>query len=132
MLRIRLQRKGRTKVATYRIIVAEHARSAKKGHAVEELGSYDPRTKNRVLNADRVKYWISKGAQPSDTMHNMLVSAGVISGKKINVLPKKTVAKKEEEVSAQAVPAAASAAEIPAQAPTETPTETPTEEAPQA
>lgn len=127
MLRIRLQRKGRTKVATYRIIVAEHTRSAKKGNAVEELGSYDPRTKARILNADRVKYWISKGAQPSGTMHNMLVSAGVISGKKVNVLPKKTVAKKEEEAAAPAAeaPVAASAAE-------EAPAETPAEEAPQA
>jgi small subunit ribosomal protein S16 len=41
----------------------------------------------RTLKADRIKYWISVGAQPSDTMHNMLISEGITTGKKINVLP---------------------------------------------
>ena len=139
MLKIRLQRIGRINSPSYRIIVTEHARGPKTGNFVEKLGSYNPRTKERTINADRVKYWMSVGAQPSDTMHNMLVTAGVIDAKKINVNPKKTVAKVEEPV--VEAPKAAPVAEAPkaeaAPAPVveETPAEevtptTPAEEAP--
>jgi small subunit ribosomal protein S16 len=88
----------------------EAARAAKRRAIVEEVGSYEPKTKKRILNADRIKYWISVGAQPTGTMHNMLVSEGILKGKKINVLPKKTVAKKEEPV-AEAAPAPEAPAE---------------------
>src|SRR3989338_22896 len=108
MLKIRLQRVGRINSPAYRIVVAEHARAAKKG-LLEKLGTYNPKTKERTINEERVKYWMSVGAKPSDTMHNMLVSLGVIGGKKINVLPKYVEpapavaegsgeAKKEEEI----------------------------------
>ena len=93
MLRIRLQRTGRINVASYRLVVVEAARAAKKRAVVEEVGSYDPHSKKRVLNADRIKYWISVGAQPTGTVHNMLVSEKIVAGKKRNVLPKKTVKK---------------------------------------
>jgi small subunit ribosomal protein S16 len=95
MLKIRLQRTGRINQPSYRIIVTEHARSPKTGNFVEELGTYNPATKAHTLKEDRVKYWLSVGAQASGTMHNMLVRLGVVKGKKINVLPKKTVAKPE-------------------------------------
>lgn len=98
MLKIRLQRIGRINLPSYRVVVTEHTRAPKTGNFVERLGSYNPRTKEKTLNTDRIKYWISVGAQPSDTIHNMLVTEGVITGKKINVLPKKTVAKNEELV----------------------------------
>jgi small subunit ribosomal protein S16 len=93
MLKIRLQRTGRINQPSYRIIVTEHARAAKTGSVVELLGTYNPKTKVRTLKEDRVKYWLSVGAQASGTMHNMLVSLGIISGKKINVLPKKSLPK---------------------------------------
>jgi small subunit ribosomal protein S16 len=73
------------------------------------LGTYNPATKARTLKDDRIKHWISVGAKPSDTMHNMLLSAGIIKGKKINVLPKKTVAKVEAPAAEAAAPAAAEA-----------------------
>jgi len=114
MLKIRLQRTGRTNDPSYRVVVTEHTNGPKSGRAVEKLGSYNPKSKERVLDVDRIKYWISKGAQASGTMHNMLISAGIISGKKINVLPKKTVPKKEEvaaEVAAPAAPVAEAAPE---------------------
>jgi small subunit ribosomal protein S16 len=91
MLKIRLQRTGRTNDPSYRVVVTEHTNGPKSGRAVEKLGSYNPKSKERVLDADRITYWISKGAKASGTMHNMLISTGIISGKKINVLPKKTV-----------------------------------------
>ena len=87
MLKIRLQRIGRINSPAYRIVVTEHARAAQAGKFVEKLGTYNPKSKERTLNADRVKYWMSVGAKPSDTMHNMLVSLGIVGGKKINVLP---------------------------------------------
>lgn len=113
MLKIRLQRIGRINSPAYRIVVTEAARAAKKG-MIEKLGTYNPKTKERSLNADRVKYWMSVGAKPSDTMHNMLVSLGVISGKKINVLPKYVEPAKEEAPAEAAAPAAE---EVPAEAP---------------
>ncbi|MBI2030368.1 30S ribosomal protein S16 [Candidatus Kaiserbacteria bacterium] len=110
MLKIRLQRTGRINMPSYRVIVTEHTRGPKTGNFVEKVGSYNPKSKERTLNEERITYWISKGAQPSGTMHNMLISAGIIKGKKINVLPKKTVAKVDEPV-VEAAPAAAAVAE---------------------
>ena len=67
------------------------------GRHVEILGSYNPHSKAVVLNADRIKYWIERGAFLSDTMHNLLVKNGVISEKKrIVKLPKKAVVAEAE------------------------------------
>lgn len=96
MLKIRMQRTGRTNDPSFRVVVIEHTQSTKAGDFVEKLGTYNPKTKEQNLNADRIKYWISVGAQPSDTMHNMLIAAGILEGKKRNVLPKKSPPKKEE------------------------------------
>lgn len=64
---------------------------------MEILGSYNPHSKQAVLEADRIKYWIEKGAFVSDTMHNLLVKHGVISEKKrIVKLPKKAVVAEAE------------------------------------
>lgn len=83
MLAIRLQRIGKKKFATYRIIVSEKARDTQGDH-LEQVGTYNPHAKeNQFLPiVDRVKYWISKGAVPSETVHNLLVSAKMIEGKK--------------------------------------------------
>lgn len=86
---IRFQRIGRTNDPAFRIVVLEKARAAKTGRITEQLGTYNPRTKAVTLNEAKVKEWISKGAQPSPTMHNFLITRGVIEGKKINVLPRK-------------------------------------------
>lgn len=96
MLKIRLQRTGKINDASYRLVVVEHARSTKTGKIVERVGTYSPHTKVKNFNNERITYWMSKGAQASDTVHNMFVSSGLVKGKKINVLPKKTVPKKEE------------------------------------
>ncbi|OGG80682.1 30S ribosomal protein S16 [Candidatus Kaiserbacteria bacterium RIFCSPLOWO2_01_FULL_54_13] len=85
-----MQRTGRTNMPSFRIVVVEHTESPKTGNVVEKLGTYNPRTKERNLSTERIKYWLSVGAKASDTMHNMLISAGVIEGKKVNVLPRKS------------------------------------------
>ena len=79
MLTIRLQRVGKKKFATYRIIISEKARDTRDTY-LELLGTYNPHAKENAFlpKADRIQYWISKGAQTSDTIHNLLVTAGVI------------------------------------------------------
>lgn len=126
MLKIRMQRTGRINSPSFRIVVVEHTESTKSGSIVEKVGTYNPKSKERTLNTERVKYWLSVGAKASPTMHNMLISAGVVEGKKMNVLPKKSPPKKEEVVAeAKAV------ATEPKEAAAETPAEK-TEEAPAA
>jgi len=75
-LKIRLSRIGSTHQPHYRIVVAE-TRSRRDGDAVETLGTYDPRTKGKQVNMrlDRIDYWLSKGAKPSDTLHSMIKRA---------------------------------------------------------
>ena len=108
---------------TYRIVVIEHARSPKAGNFLEKLGSYNPKTKERILNTERIKYWLSVGAKASGTMHNMLITAGVIDGKKVNVLPRKSPPKKEAEASEAAPVVAEAPAETPGEAPAPASTE---------
>src|SRR4051812_40338384 len=115
MLKIRMQRTGRINQPSFRIVVTEHTAGPQAGKYVERVGFYNPRSKEKVLLDERIKYWMSVGAKPSGTVHNMLVSTGLIKGKKINVLPKKTVPKKEEPAAeapvAEAAPAQAPEAE---------------------
>lgn len=113
MLKIRMQRIGRINMPSFRIIVTEHTRGPRTGNVVEQVGTYNPKTKERTLKTERIKYWLSVGAKASGTVHNMLISAGIISGKKMNVLPKKHPPKKEEVAPETAAPAVA---ETPAEA----------------
>jgi small subunit ribosomal protein S16 len=113
MLKIRLQRTGRKHEPTFRLVLTDSKNSTKSGKLLEVMGSHDPRfDKNTIIKADRVKYWLGEGAQASGTVHNLLITHKVITGKKINVLPKKTVPKKEGEET----PAAPAATVAPAQA----------------
>lgn len=82
MLVIRLLRTGRKNQPSFKIVVTEKKNPPKGGRFLEEVGTYSPLTKNKTLKADRVKYWMSVGAKPSDTVFNMLVSQGVVEGKK--------------------------------------------------
>lgn len=107
MLTIRLNRTGRKNRPQFRVVLQEHA-IAPGGRHVEVLGSYDPFLKKAVLKNDRISYWLGKGAQASDTAHNLLVREGVVSTKKHAIkMPKPIV--KEEEVRAEETSAAPSA-----------------------
>ena len=108
MLKIRLQRTGRIHVPSFRLVLTDSKNSSKTGKFLEVLGSHDFRKNTTSIKVDRVKHWMSVGAKPTDTVHNLLISEKVITGKKINVLPKKTVPKKDEPV-AEAAPTVASA-----------------------
>lgn len=106
MLTIRLTRVGKKKDASFRVVVVESKRKVQAGNYLEMVGSYNPHVDQVALKADRIKHWLGMGAQTSDTVHNLLVSNKIIDAKKINVLPKKTVAKVEEPAPAAAAPAA--------------------------
>jgi small subunit ribosomal protein S16 len=84
MLTIRLSRVGKKKQPSYRLIVSEKARDPW-GKFLENLGTYNPRTNpsTSVFNVDRIKYWMSKGAQTSDTVWNLFVDQKIVEGDKI-------------------------------------------------
>jgi len=126
MLTIRLTRKGKKNQPFFRVVVVDKRRSSKAGESVEDVGWIDPLTKRKSLNKDRILQWIKNGAQPSDTVHNLLVTEKIIEGKKIHVAR----VKKSAEAAPVAAPtaAAAPAAEAPQNAPT--PEEKPAEQAP--
>lgn len=118
VINIRLQRRGRKNDPSFRVVVVDSKKKPKTGNYLEMVGSYDPRVNRTELKGERILHWIKNGAQPSDTVHNLLVSNKIIDAKKINVLPKKTVAVKEAPV-AEATPAAAPEAAPVAEAQTE-------------
>ncbi len=93
---IRLQRRGKKHQAHYRLVVGEK-RSKLLGRQLEELGWYDPHQNKYDFKKDRILYWLEKGAKPSPTVHNLLVTAGIIKGDKLPVhkISKKTAEKKE-------------------------------------
>ncbi len=80
MVRLRLKRFGRTHEPAYRLTAIDK-RAPRDGRAIEELGWYHPCAKDEDkqlhLNADRVRYWLSVGAQPSDTVRGLLKRAGI-------------------------------------------------------
>ena len=94
MVKIRLTRLGDHKNPVYRIIVAD-SRSPRDGRFIEVLGTYDPHLEDGVkVDAEKAKDWISKGAQPTDTVRAILVKAGAITTAKST--QKTKVAKKKK------------------------------------
>ena len=105
MLKIRFQRVGRKNDPAFRIVVTER-RSKPKSGGVELLGSFHPKTKETRLEVERIRYWLSQGAEASPRVHNLLVTQGVIQAPKINVVPK--------TAASASAPETASATEAPA------------------
>ena len=97
MLAIRLLRVGKKNQPAFKLVVTEKTNPPRAGRFLEELGYYNPLTKERSVNGERAKYWMSVGAKPSDTAHNLLVTEKVIEGEKIAVHAK---AKKKEDKAA--------------------------------
>lgn len=109
MLTIRLQRIGKKHQPSYRLVVAER-RSKMAAPPVEDLGSYNPASKAVTFKAERITYWIGKGAQPTVTTHNLLVEKGVVKSAKKLVKLNKPAAKAEAPAAAAAPAADAPAA----------------------
>jgi small subunit ribosomal protein S16 len=131
MLMIRLKRVGKKHDPSFRVVLTDSRKGPKSSAFKEILGNYNAQKGEPVFDGERIKYHISKGAQVSDTVHNLLVKAGILEGKKKNVLhidkikkasavAKAVADKKESEKTG-----IAETAEVPAET-----TETPAEEAP--
>ncbi len=78
MIKLRLRRMGAKKRPSYRIVAAD-SRSPRDGRFIEIVGTYDPITDPATitLKADRIQHWLSVGAQPSDTVRDIIKRAGV-------------------------------------------------------
>jgi len=87
---LRLQRIGRRNEAHFKIVVIEKTKGPKSQKYVDIVGSYNPKLGRVQLDADKVKKHLSNGVQPSDTVRNMLITQGLLEGRKINVLPQKS------------------------------------------
>ncbi len=135
---MRMTRHGAKRRPFYHIVVAD-SRSPRDGRFIEKVGTYDPALANDnpgrvVLNVERVKYWLSKGAQPSDRVGRFLFNAKLGPKVEYREAPKKSAprAKTQErmKLEAEAAKAAAEAAAAPKPAPAaEAPVEAPAPEA---
>ena len=79
MVKLRLRRMGAKKAPFYRIVVAD-SRAPRDGRFIEEIGTYDPLKDPAEIkiDAELAKAWISKGAQPTDTVRSLLKKAGAL------------------------------------------------------
>jgi len=114
MLSIRLSRVGKKNQPLFRLIVIDEHKDPW-GKAVEILGNRNPRSKEMVLNVERVKYWLSKGAQPSNTVANILIDQKILEGQKkhsVTHISKKRRTKMDEKKAKEA-PKETPAAEAP-------------------
>lgn len=124
MLVIRFFRTGKKNQSFFKVVVTDKRKAARGGRFVEEVGFVNPLTKKVKVNADRVKYWISVGAKPSDTVHNLLIGQKVIEGKKIASHSKRGTT---APVAAAAAPAPEQAVATPVEKPAEPAEEKPVE-----
>jgi len=98
MLMMRLQRIGRRNEAHFKIVVIEKTKGPKSQKYVDIIGSYNPKLGRVQIDAAKTTEWLAKGVQPSDTVRNFLIDQGVLEGRKINVLPKKSPVVDEEKI----------------------------------
>lgn len=106
MLVLRLFRVGKKNQPSFKIVVTDKRNPTRAGRFVEEVGFYNPVTKEKVLSKERVQYWLSKGVQPSPTVYNLLVKSGIVEGKKIALQKKSKKAVPAPAVTPVATPAA--------------------------
>jgi small subunit ribosomal protein S16 len=78
MLKLRLKRTGRKGSPSYRLVIMENT-SRRDGRPIEELGHYDPLTKNYQFEIGKIKKWLSYGVQPTETVSSLLKKAEIIS-----------------------------------------------------
>jgi len=86
MLTIRLMRTGKKNQPSYKVVVTDRHNPPRGGKFVEEVGFYNPKTKEKILKKERILHWLSVGAQASDTIHNMLVTEKIIDKPKRKII----------------------------------------------
>ena len=77
MLKLRLKRVGRKRAPSYRLVVMENT-TRRDGRPVEEVGYYDPISKNYKFDSEKIKKWLSYGVKPTETVTNLLKKAEII------------------------------------------------------
>ena len=131
MLAIKLAKTGKTNKKMFRLIISEKNRDPY-GDVLEILGSYNPHSKELAVKTERVKYWLSKGAQMTATVNNLLLEKKIIEGKKATASKagKKSEkrlaqikAKTDKKATREATPIVEAAVEAPLKVAVETPTE---------
>ncbi len=93
-VKMRLTRLGSKKAPTYRVVVCD-ARKARDGEYIENVGHYNPCTKECVLDAEIAKKWLACGVQPTETVKSLLVKQGIIE-KSSKLSPSRTKTKKSK------------------------------------
>jgi small subunit ribosomal protein S16 len=96
MLTIRFKRVGRKHQPSFRVVIAEK-RSKRDGLSIDDIGFYNPITKEFSVKKERLEHWINVGAKPTPTVHNLLVNHKLISGPKIKIKTKKGESKQENQ-----------------------------------
>jgi small subunit ribosomal protein S16 len=114
MVKIRLRRVGSKKQPSFRVVVAD-SRSPRDGRFIEEIGFYNPRTEPETLRVDeaRALYWLSVGAQPTDSATRLLKTLGTLQrferlkqGESLEELVAEAEMEEEEEAEAEEIPSA--------------------------
>ncbi len=95
MLSIKFRKEGKKHQKIMRLILVDSRKPINSGLANEILGFINPKTKQVELKKERILEWISKGAQPTSTVHNLLIKNNIVEGKKI--ANHRAAKKKEEE-----------------------------------
>ncbi len=106
MLAIKLSRTGKKSYPYFRLVVVDKLKDPW-GRVLENVGNYNPRTKEAQLEVERIKFYLEKGAQPTTTIYNLFISQGILSGhkKRVSSLTKKrkdAMAQKEKAAKAEA------------------------------
>lgn len=118
MLVFRLFRIGKNNQPAYKIVVTDKRNPTHGGRFVEQVGTYNPVSKEKKFEKERIQYWLKQGVQPSPTLHNLFIQENILEGKKI---PSHKKSKKPAEPVAAAKPEAKK--EKPAEKPAEKPVE---------
>ena len=105
MLAIRFSRRGKRNQPFFRIIVSEKAKDTV-GDFLEDLGFYNPRSKEVSFKKERILHWINCGAKPSATVHNLLIKHSIIEGQKIKVMRRHKKDQEKKEVAVAPAPVA--------------------------
>ena len=78
MLKLRLKRLGKKRYPSYRLVIMENT-FRRNGRPIDEVGYYNPMTKDYKFDAEKIKKWLSYGVKPTETVFNLLVKAEIVS-----------------------------------------------------
>ena len=102
MLVMRSFRVGKKNQPSFKIVVTDKRNPPRGGRFVEEVGFYNPLTKEKIFKKERVKYWLGQGVKPSPTIHNLLIKEKILEAAKIPLHKKAKKPEKQTEEKTEA------------------------------